>query len=77
MDADALVTAVDGCGVITFALTLERMAHAFARLPGLRGGERVVEAMRSNPELVGGAGQTDTELMRALPGWVAKGGPRG
>lgn len=77
VDADALVTAVDGCGVITFALTLERMAHAFARLPGLRGGERVVEAMRSNPELVGGAGQTDTELMRALPGWVAKGGAEG
>jgi L-asparaginase II len=33
--------------------------------------------MRSNPELVGGAGQTDTELMRALPGWVAKGGAEG
>jgi L-asparaginase II len=77
VDADSLVTAVDGCGVITFALTLERMAHAFAWLPALRGGMRVAEAMRANPELVGGAGQTDTELMRALPGWIAKGGAEG
>jgi L-asparaginase II len=77
VDADAIVTAVDGCGVVTFALTLERMAHAFGRLPELRGGSRVAEAMRAHPELVGGAGQTDTELMRALPDWIAKGGAEG
>jgi L-asparaginase II len=77
VDADSLVTAIDGCGVVTFALTLERMAHAFARLPGLRGGQRVVDAMRAHPELIGGVGQTDTELMRSLPGWVAKGGAEG
>jgi L-asparaginase II len=77
VDADSVVTAIDGCGVITFALTLERMGHAFARLRALRGGGRVVEAMQANPELVGGAGQTDTELMLALPGWIAKGGAEG
>ena len=77
VDGDSLVTAVDGCGVITFALTLERIAHSFARLPELRGGRRVVETMSAHPDLVGGAGQTDTELMRALPGWVAKGGAEG
>ena len=33
--------------------------------------------MRAHPELVGGAGQADTELMRALPGWIAKGGAEG
>jgi L-asparaginase II len=77
VDPDSIVTAIDGCGVITFALTLEQMARAFARLPGLRGGERVVEAMRAHPDLIGGAGQTDTELMRALPGWIAKGGAEG
>lgn len=77
VDPDSLVTAIDGCGVITFALTLEQMARAFARLPGLRSGQRVVEAMRTHPELIGGAGQTDTELMRALPGWIAKGGAEG
>jgi L-asparaginase II len=33
--------------------------------------------MRAHPELIGGVGQTDTELMRALPGWIAKGGAEG
>ena len=33
--------------------------------------------MRARPELVGGDGGTDTELMRLLPGWIAKGGAEG
>ncbi len=69
--------AVDGCGVLTFALSLERMARSFARLPALDGAERVLTAMREHPELVGGAGSLDTALMRALPGWVAKRGAEG
>ena len=77
VDDGAVPTAVDGCGVVTFALTLERMANAFARLAGLRGGDRIAEAMQAHPELIGGSGQTDTELMRALPGWIAKGGAEG
>src|SRR5512133_1140262 len=48
---DELRTAVDGCGVLTFALPLERMAHAFARLPALAGGDRIAEAMRTHPDL--------------------------
>ena len=67
-------TAVDGCGVVCFALPLERIAFMFSRLESRDGGGRVAAAMRSRPELVGGAGQPDTELMRALPGWIAKGG---
>ncbi len=70
-------TAVDGCGVLTFGLTLERAAAAFARLPGLEGGAAVVEAMQACPELVGGSGSYDTMLMRARPGWAAKGGAEG
>jgi L-asparaginase II len=77
VDEDSMPTAVDGCGVVTFALSLERTAGAFARVPGLPGGERVAEAMRAHPELVGGAGQADTELMRSLPAWIAKGGAEG
>jgi L-asparaginase II len=60
--------------VLTFALTLERMAHAFARLGSVEGGAAVVSAVRSHPELVRGPGSPDTEVMRALPGWAAKGG---
>jgi L-asparaginase II len=33
--------------------------------------------MAARPELVGGEGSADTELMRARPGWFAKGGAEG
>jgi L-asparaginase II len=75
--ADELPTAVDGCGVVTYALPLERMAYAYSRLERLDSGQRVADAMRAHPELVAGPGSADTELMRALPGWVAKGGAEG
>ena len=70
-------TAVDGCGVVCFALPLEQVALMFSRLEDREGGARVAAAMRNHPQLVGGSGQPDTELMRALPGWVAKGGAEG
>jgi L-asparaginase II len=76
--AGRVLTGVDGCGVLTFALTLERMAHAFSRIVQLPGGERVIAAMAAHPALIGHqAGATDTDLMRARPGWVAKGGAEG
>ena len=74
---EALTPAVDGCGVPTYALTLERMATAFARLELLAGGRRAADAMRARPELVRGHGAPDTELMRLGDGWVAKGGAEG
>jgi L-asparaginase II len=74
---DELQTAVDGCGVVTFALPLERMALAFARLERLDGGDRVAAAMRAHPGLIRGPGGIDTTLMRAREGWIAKGGAEG
>src|SRR5947209_5556138 len=74
---DEIPTGVDGCGVVTFALPLERMAHAFARLEQLDGGGRVAAAMREYPELIRGPLATDTRLMQTLPGWIAKGGAEG
>jgi L-asparaginase II len=74
---DAMPTATDGCGVVTFALSLERMAHAYARLGSLPGGGRVAAAMRARPDLVGGPDGVDFALMRAQPGWIAKGGAEG
>ena len=70
-------TAVDGCGVVCFALPLEQVALMFSRLEAREGGAQVAAAMRAHPQLVGGAGQPDTELMRTVPGWVAKGGAEG
>jgi L-asparaginase len=77
VEPESMPTAVDGCGVVTYALTLERMAHAFSRLEQLDGGRRAADAMRARPELVRGDGAPDTELMRLGHGWVAKGGAEG
>jgi L-asparaginase II len=76
---EELPAATDGCGVVTFAMPLERMAVAFSRLAlgELEGAARITEAMTALPELVEGAGRTATEVMKALPGAVAKGGAEG
>jgi len=72
-------TGIDGCGVPTYAMPLQRMAMLFARLgdpSGCRDDghrdalERVLEAMRAYPELVEGDGEFDTELCRATGGAV-------
>jgi L-asparaginase II len=77
LEPGAIPTGVDGCGIVTFALTLERMAHAFSRLESLPGGTRVADAMRARPDLVGGPDGADYSLMRQAPGWLAKGGAEG
>jgi L-asparaginase II len=77
VDGASLPSASDGCGVVTFALPLERMARAYSRLEALPAGDRVAGAMRARPDLVGGTDGTDVHLMRAVPGWVAKGGAEG
>jgi L-asparaginase len=77
LGATEIPTAVDGCGVLTFALSLERMAGSFALLGQLEGADRILAAMRAYPELVGGEGSLDTDLMRRQPGWAAKGGAEG
>ena len=77
VDPAAVPTGVDGCGVVTFALTLRRAASMFGRLPSLDGGATIVRAMRAHPELLRGPVAADALLIRALDGWVAKGGAEG
>jgi L-asparaginase II len=77
VSSETMPTSTDGCGVVTFALPLARMAHAIARVCELDGGARVAAAMGSNPELIRGPGAADTMLMEFLPGWIAKGGAEG
>jgi len=75
---DDVARAVDGCGVPTFGMSLERMAYTFSRLAQLEGSARIVAAMTAHPELIGyERGAVDTDLMRLRPGWVAKGGAEG
>jgi len=77
VDPQRIQIGVDGCGIPTFALSLERMAHAFSRLAELEGGARAMAAMRAHPELIRGPLAADTMLMQTQPGWVAKGGAEG
>ena len=77
LDPDGIAFGVDGCGVVAFALPLERMALAFARLERLDGGDRVAAAMRAHPALIRGPDAVDTTVMRTHEGWIAKTGAEG
>jgi L-asparaginase II len=70
-----ITLAVDGCGVVVFGMTLERMARAYSRLgvAAARGEEipgRVVGAMSQNPFLVGGTDRFDSLLIAETGGKV-------
>jgi L-asparaginase II len=81
--AEDLTQGVDGCGVVTFGLELERLAVAFARFAaasrrGDAGPAAIVAAMTGNPEMVAGTGRLCTALMRATGGRIfAKVGAEG
>jgi L-asparaginase II len=67
--------AIDGCGVVAFALPLQNMAIAWSRLArAVRQGEeiptRIVHAMRTRPFLVGGTDRFDTVLIEETDGRV-------
>ena len=87
----ALVTAVDNCGVYTYAFPLVSVARAFvlladpagaadtARKPLIPALTRIRDAMMAAPDMIGGSHNSpDTMIMRARPGQlVAKGGAEG
>lgn len=90
--AASLRTAIDDCGLTTFAFPLVEIARAFALLAdpagvapdAARAGlapslTRIRDAMLASPEMVAGNGEVlDTRLMRTKPGrLVAKGGAEG
>jgi L-asparaginase II len=87
--AAKLVTAIDGCGVETYAFRLREVARAYAMLAdpsAIPSGDprsavaasltRIRDAMIANPEMVAGRhDRIDTSLMKAVPGrLVAKAG---
>ena len=70
-----ITQAVDGCGVVVFGMTLERMARAYSRfaVAASRGEEyprRVVGAMATHPFLVGGTDRFDSALIDETKGKV-------
>lgn len=83
LERSELRTAVDGCGVVTFAMPLAALARAFARLASSAGAGQpapaaVVAAMTGHPFLVGGTDRLCTRLMEVTGGRiVAKVGAEG
>ena len=80
--------AVDGCSLPVFRLPLAALATAYARLlaPSVAGEppeaaaarRRIVEAMTSRPEMVGGRGRFTTDFLAAGQGrWIGKEGAEG
>ena len=67
--------AVDGCGVVEFALPLEPMARAYARLAkstvnGAGAAKRIVGAMQTRPFLIGGTDRFDSVLIEESAGRI-------
>ncbi len=83
-----IAVGIDGCSVPCFGITVKAMALMYARLvsppasfdePTRSACARIVKAMTSHPELIGGTtDRLDTEMMRAAPGrLVSKVGAEG
>jgi L-asparaginase II len=71
---------VDGCGAPQHALSLTGLARGVSSLVEAPEGSRersVADAMRAQPWFVAGTGREDTDLMRAVPGLLVKGGADG
>src|SRR4051794_15471066 len=70
-------TAVDGCGAPALAISLTGLARAFGRLataaPDSTEG-RIAVAIRTHPQWLGGTDREVTDLIRAVPGLIAKDG---
>jgi len=81
----SLVAGIDGCSAPNYAVPLDRLAFAFARLATPTDDERygraparLAAAMTAHPEMVSGEGRNDLILMRAGGGdWVTKVGAEG
>ena len=71
------VVTVDGCGAPALGVSVAGLARALGRIaaadPSTPEG-RVADAMRAHPEWVGGTGRDVTDLMRGVPGLIAKDG---
>jgi L-asparaginase II len=75
--AAPVVVGTDGCGAPVLATSLRRLAMGLARVQGAPDGsdERdLVEAMLAHPEYVSGTRREEHDLMRAVPGLLAKSG---
>ncbi|KPI08487.1 L-asparaginase II [Actinobacteria bacterium OV450] len=71
---------VDGCGSPLFSVSLHGLARAAASIATAApdtAERRVADALRAHPEMASGTGRDTAELMRAVPGLLAKDGFEG
>ncbi|MDJ0593750.1 MAG: asparaginase [Pleurocapsa sp. MO_226.B13] len=80
MPGDELIGAHDDCGMPTYSMQLQQMAHLYAQLAAGNSLdlERIARAMTYHPRMISGDGAFDTELMRLSEGeLVSKSGAEG
>lgn len=80
MPSDEFIMAHDDCGAPTYFMQLRQMAILFAMLSSgdSLDMERIIRAMTSHPNMVGGPGSFDTHLMELTEGaLVSKSGAEG
>jgi len=75
VSAGHLARGTDGCSAPSYAMSLERLARAYAWLarppagdPFSTAADRIHAAMLAQPDLVAGSQRLDTQLIKALPG---------
>lgn len=80
MPGEELICAQDDCGMLTYSMQLQQIAHLYALLAAGSSIdlERIARAMAYHPRMIGGDGAFDTELMRLSEGeLVSKSGAEG
>lgn len=68
---------IDGCGIPTFYMPVVEMAEIFYSMINDPGYQKIIQTMRRYPELIGGAKQIDSLLMKYGSNLIAKGGAEG
>ncbi len=81
VEAEEIVLGIDGCSVPTFGIPLEATARAFARYMNRTHVEHlpddvraaigsILAALEKHPEMIGGTGRVDTDLLRTTAGRI-------
>jgi L-asparaginase len=74
----SMATAIDGCGLQTFYLSIETMAKTFVNLINDIAYAPIINCMNEYPLIIGGSEQIDSRLMQEFPRrFIAKGGAEG
>ena len=77
VDASKAPRGIDGCSVPTWAVPMNKLAQAFAKLSGDLMAQQIIQAAKAHPFLIAGTGRFDTKIMQAVPRLFIKVGAEG